>query len=163
MTTATGTATASRARKANAKGPAQYAALVVAIFLIVIGIIGFIPGIVPHLDQITFAGPYSGAFVFNIFQTSILQNIVHIVFGLAGLGAIGRRKNATLYMAGMSFMFIVLWLYGLLFGNSDFGGNIFPFNPADFSFNIGLSVAIGLTALSTSQLALFGSDYEVDD
>jgi uncharacterized membrane protein YiaA len=152
-----------RVRKATAKGPAQIAAAVVAVFLIVIGIIGFIPGIVPHLDQITFAGPYSGAFVFNVFQTSILQNIVHIVFGLAGLGAIGRRKNATLYMAGMSFLFVCLWLYGLLFGNSDFGGNIFPFNPADFSFNIGFAVAVGITALATSQLALFGSDYEVDD
>ncbi|RKR75759.1 DUF4383 domain-containing protein [Frondihabitans australicus] len=155
-------ATATRVRP-TAKGPAQIAAIVVSVFLIVIGIIGFIPGIVPHLDQITFAGPYSGAFVFNVFQTSVLQNIVHIVFGLAGFGAVGKRANATKYIAGMSFLFGCLWMYGLLFGNSTFGGNIFPFNPADFSFNIGLSIALGITALATSQLALFGSDWESDD
>lgn len=156
-------ATATRARSVTARGPAQIAALVVAILLIVKGVIGFMPGVTTGMGDITFAGPFSGAFLFNVFQTSVLQNVVHIVFGLAGLGAIGRRKNATLYMAGMSFLFAVLWLYGLLFGNSDFGGNIFPFNPADFSFNIGFSIAVGITALATSQLALFGSDYEVDD
>ncbi len=157
------TATTTRVRPATAKGPAQIAATVVAIFLIVVGVVGFIPGITTSLGKITFAGPYSGAFILNVFQTSVLQNVVHIVLGLAGFGAIGRRANATKYIAGMSFLFGVLWLYGLLFGNSDFGGNIFPFNPADFSFNIGLSVALGITALATSQLALFGSDWEADD
>jgi hypothetical protein len=150
-TTAT---TAPRTRASNGRKPSQGAAVVVSLFLIVAGILGFIPGIVPHLGDIRFVGPDSNAFVFNVFQTSILLNIVYIVLGLAGLGASRKSFSATGYILGMAFMFFVLFVYALMFGNSSYPGNIFAMNLADFSFLIGFSVAMVILGLATSPLAL---------
>ncbi|BDZ48745.1 membrane protein [Frondihabitans sucicola] len=160
MSTVTTYAPGSKVRYGYAKGPAQVAALVVALLLLLTGILGFIPGVTTHLGDITFAGPYSGAHIFNIFQTSVLRNAVWILFGLIGLGAPRVRLGATLYMAGMAGLFMTLWLYDILFGNSDFGGNIFSSNLADFSLDFCYGLAFGITALATSQIALMGSDYE---
>ena len=146
--------TTPRARSGHGRKPSQGAALVVSFLLIGGGILGFIPGIVPHLGGITFAGPYSTAFVFGVFQTNVLMNVVYILFGLAGLGAAARGLTATLYILGMSSFFFVLFLYALLFGNSAYPGNIFAMNINDFGFLIGFAAALAIVALATSPLAL---------
>lgn len=161
MSTVTTYAPGAKVRYGYAKGPAQIAALVVAILLIVTGVLGFIPGVTTHLGDITFAGPYSGAHIFDVFQTSVLRNSVWILMGLIGLTAPKFRLVSTLYIAGMAGFFMTLWLYDVLFGNSDFGGNIFSSNLADFSLDFCYGLAFGITALATSQIALMGSDYEV--
>jgi hypothetical protein len=161
MTTVTTYAPGAKVRYGYAKGPAQVAALVVALLLLVIGILGFIPGVTTHLGEITFAGPWSGAHMFNIFQTSVLRNAVWIFFGLIGLAAPRVRLGATLYIVAVAGLSLTIWLYDLLFGQHGFPGNIFSSNYADFSLDFCLGLAFGITALATSQLALMGSDYEV--
>lgn len=47
-----------------------------AVFLLV-GVLGFIPGITSDFDQISFASHDSGAKLLGIFQISILHNVVH--------------------------------------------------------------------------------------
>lgn len=160
MSSVTTYAPGSKVRYGYAKGPAQVAALVVALIFLLLGILGFIPGVTQHLGDITFGGPYSGAMLFGVFQTSVLRNLVWILIGLAGLGAPRTRGGATKYIAGAAMFSFVLWLYGVLFGNSDFAGNIFPSNLADFALDFCLGLAFLLTAVGTSQIALMGSDYE---
>ncbi|HXD28954.1 MAG TPA: DUF4383 domain-containing protein, partial [Arthrobacter sp.] len=58
----------------------QLAALVWAAFLLV-GVLGFIPGITTNVRELTFAGHQSGAMLLGLFQVSILHNIVHLLFG----------------------------------------------------------------------------------
>ncbi|GAA4668571.1 DUF4383 domain-containing protein [Frondihabitans cladoniiphilus] len=141
-------------------GPAQGAATVVGILMVVFGILGFIPGVTQHLGEIHFIGPSSTSFIFNIFQNSIFSNIVWIVFGLIGLGAARAPFSlaATGYLLGFGMVFLVIWLYGLAF--MDWGGNFFPFNLADQSLNVGLGFALLLTGAATSQLAMKGSRYD---
>jgi flagellar biosynthesis protein FliQ len=160
MSTVTTYAPGSKVRYGYAKGPAQVAALVVALLLVVIGVLGFIPGITTGLGSITFAGPWSGAHIFDIFQTSVLRNVVWIFFGLAGLAAPKVRLGSTLYITAMAGLSFTLWFYGLLFGERGFPGNIFSSNLSDFGLDFSLGLAFAITALATSQLALMGSDYE---
>lgn len=154
------TTTTSKIRYGYAAGPAQVAALGVAILFILLGIAGFIPGITTNLGSIRFAGPDSDAMIFGLFQTAVLRNALYLLIGLAGLGAAGKRLNSTLYIAGAGMLMLTLWLYGILFGNSDFGGNIFPSNLNDYALDFCVGLGLLILALSTSQLALFGSDYE---
>ncbi|MCU1526533.1 MAG: hypothetical protein JWP75_296 [Frondihabitans sp.] len=156
------TTTTTRTQTGPVTQPAQGAVVVVGVFLIVIGIIGFIPGITTGVDKITFGGPFSGALVFNIFQTSVLQNAVHILLGLAAFGAARKRASSTLYLLGMSTLFFGFWLYGLLF-NGSFAGNIFPFNYPDYAFNVSMGFALMILAAATSSLALKGTKYDDDD
>lgn len=69
------------------------AAAVGAVFLLV-GVLGFIPGITTNYDTMDFASHHSEAKLLGIFQVSILHNIVHLLFGIAGL-AMSRSWSGT--------------------------------------------------------------------
>lgn len=55
-----------------------------AVFLLA-GILGFIAGITTNTEHLGMAGHHSGSMLLGIFQVSVLHNIVHLLFGVAGL------------------------------------------------------------------------------
>ncbi|KNE81089.1 membrane protein [Streptomyces fradiae] len=117
-----------------------------AVFLLV-GILGFIPGITTDYDSLSFAGHDSGAELFGIFQVSVLHNLVHLAFGVAGLAMARTASLARAYLVGGGAVYLVLWLYGLVIDkNSD--ANFVPLNSADdwLHFFLGIGM-IGLGIL----------------
>ena len=64
---------------------AQTVATVVAVAFLVVGILGFIPGITTHYGDMSFAGHESDSQLLGIFEVSVLHNIVHLLFGVVGL------------------------------------------------------------------------------
>jgi hypothetical protein len=128
----------------GARRPVQLAAIVVGVVFLLIGVAGFIPGITTNYDQLQFAGHQSGALLLGVFQVSILHNIVHLLFGLAGL-AMGRTAvGARNYLIGGGVIYAVLWLYGLLISDS-VPANFVPMNMADDWLHFVL--AVGMIAL----------------
>jgi hypothetical protein len=121
-----------------------------AVFLLV-GILGFIPGITSSYGDMSFAGHGSGAMLLGIFQVSILHNIVHILFGIAGLAAARSASGSRAFLVGGGIIYLVLWIYGLLVGQ-DSSANFVPVNTADnwlhFLLGVGM-IGLGL-ALSRS-------------
>lgn len=116
-----------------------------ALFLIV-GILGFIPGITTNYDSMQFAGHDSGAKLFGIFQVSILHNIVHLAFGVLGL-TLGRSPGtAKGFLVGGGIVYLLFWIYGLIV-NKSHEANFVPFNRADdwlhFVLGAGM-IALGL-------------------
>lgn len=65
--------------------PAQPVAGVFGVVFLVVGIAGFIPGLTTNFDQLSFAGHHSMAMLLGLFTVSVLHNIVHLLFGIAGL------------------------------------------------------------------------------
>jgi uncharacterized membrane protein YjjB (DUF3815 family) len=63
---------------------AQIAALVVGVAFLLPGVLGFVPGITTHDEMLDFAGHESGEIAWH-FGISVLHNIVHLAFGIAGL------------------------------------------------------------------------------
>jgi hypothetical protein len=116
-----------------------------AVFLLV-GILGFIPGITTHYDTLTFAGHHSQTELLGIFHVSILHNLVHVAFGVAGLALARAAASAKMYLIVGGVIYLALWLYGLVIDkNSD--ANFVPLNTADdwlhFVLGIGM-VALGV-------------------
>ena len=101
------------------------AALVGAVFLLV-GILGFIPGITTHYGDMSFAGHGSDAKLLGIFQVSILHNIVHLLFGIVGLALARTADGARTFLIGGGVVYLVLWLLGIVGG-----GDWIPVNTAD--------------------------------
>ena len=121
-------------------------ALGVGIVFLLVGVLGFIPGITTNYGAMTFAGHESGAMLFGIFQVSILHNIVHLLFGAAGLAMARTGRMARLFLLGGGAVYIVLWIYGLVI-NQETAANFVPFNTADNWLHVVLGVAmIGLGA-----------------
>ncbi len=105
------------------------AMLISAVFLL-IGVLGFIPGITTNYSEMRFAGHESGALLLGLFQVSVLHNIVHLLFGIAGLLLARSVAGARSFLIGGGLIYAVLWLYGLLIDH-DSAANFVPFNTAD--------------------------------
>jgi hypothetical protein len=136
--------TSTTTRTTRGRAPVQLAATVVGAVFLLVGILGFIPGITSDYDQMTFAGHDSGAMLLGIFMVSILPNIVHLLFGIAGL-ALGRsRDGARTYLIGGGVVYLVLWIYGLVVDQHS-GANFVPVNNADDWLH--LLLGLGMVAL----------------
>ena len=111
-----------------------------AVFLAV-GILGFIPGITTDYGDLSFAGDGSEAKLLGIFQVSILHNIVHLLFGIAGIALARTFETARTYLLGAGLIYIVLFVYGLFVGNND-SPNFVPINNADDLLHLVLGIAL---------------------
>ena len=121
------------------RSPIQSAAMLVGLVFLVVGILGFIPGITSNYDELKFAGHNSDAQLLGIFDTSILHNIVHLLFGVAGLALARTYEGARNYLIGGGVIYLALFVYGAIWGHDEGGANFIPMNWAD---NI-LHVALG--------------------
>lgn len=119
------------------------AAAVGAVFLLV-GVLGFIPGVTTDYSTMEFAGPESDAKLLGIFEVSILHNIVHLLFGVAGLALAKSWNGARSYLIGGGVIYLVLWIYGLVVDH-DSTANFVPLNDADNWLHLGLG--LGMIAL----------------
>jgi hypothetical protein len=108
----------------------QKAATAVAAVFLLVGILGFIPGITTNYSAMQFAGHESDALLLGIFEVSILHNIVHLLFGIAGLAMARTWSGARSFLIGGGIVYLVLWLYGLLI-NQESAANFVPLNTAD--------------------------------
>ncbi len=91
-----------------------------------------------------FAGHGSMALLLGLFQVSVLHNIVHLLYGVAGLAVSRQARTATAYLIGGGAIYLVLWLYGLVIDKQS-GANFVPLNSADDWLHFGLGV--GMIAL----------------
>ena len=124
--------------------PMQMAATAVGAVFLLVGVLGFVPGITTQYDQLEFAGHESGAELLGLFQVSILHNIVHLLFGVAGLAMARRWDSARQYLIVGGIIYLVLWLYGLLIDH-DTAANFVPVNDADNWLH--LLLGVGMLAL----------------
>ena len=124
--------------------PIQQAARLVGIVFLLVGVLGFIPGITSKFDDIAFAGEGSEAELLGIFQTSILHNIVHLAFGVAALVLSRTWEGARNFLIGAGVIYLALFLYGLFVGDDD-DANFVPVNFADDILH--LALGLGMLAL----------------
>lgn len=125
--------------------PIQTVAALVGLVFLVVGIAGFIPGITTNLyDGLDFAGHDGDAELLGVFQVSVLHNVVHLLFGVAGLALARTFSGARTFLVGGGAIYLVLWLYGLVI-DKDGDANFVPLNSADDWLHFGLGVGmIGL-------------------
>lgn len=124
--------------------PIQLAAAAVGAVFLLVGILGFIPGITTDYDQLTFAGHMSGAALLGLFKVSVLHNLVHLLFGVAGLALARSFTGARGFLIGGGIVYLVLWVYGLII-DFDSAANFVPLNTADNYLHLVLGVVmIGL-------------------
>ena len=124
--------------------PVQFAASAVGVVFLLVGALGFIPGSTKNMDDLAIAGHHSGAMLLGLFTVSVLHNIVHLGFGLAGVTLARQFRAARGYLIVGGVVYLLLWLYGSLV-DRDSAMNFVPFNNADNWLHLGLSVGmIGL-------------------
>jgi hypothetical protein len=117
------------------------AALVVGAVFLLVGVLGFVPGITSGYGDMSVAGHHSGAMLLGIFQVSVLHNVVHLLFGVAGIALSRTAAGARSYLIGGGAVYLVLWLYGLVV-DQDSQANFVPLNTADNWLHLALGVGM---------------------
>lgn len=95
--------------------PIRYFALAYGIVFLLVGIAGFVPGLVTP--------PQPGADVevetgfgrlFGLFPVNWLHNLVHVAFGIWGLAAYRSFSGARIYAQSVAVIYAVLFVMGLI-------------------------------------------------
>jgi hypothetical protein len=120
----------------------------VAVAFIVVGIAGFIPGLTQHFAELGWWDGGSGAELFGVFRTSILHNLVHLGFGVAGLVLARTATGAWIFLVGGGIAYLNLAIYGFAV-DLDVQANFLPADQADNVLHLVLGagmVVLGLLA-----------------
>ena len=133
------------------RSPIQSAALLVGVVFLLVGILGFIPGITSNYDDLKFAGHDSDAQLLGIFDTSILHNIVHLLFGVAGIALARTYDGARNFLIGGGVIYLALFLYGAIFGADEGGANWIPVNWADNVLHLALGAGMILVGVALAR------------
>src|SRR5687767_8067350 len=91
---------------------AQTLAFLFGVVFLLVGILGFIPGITEDAPG-SFAGEDSDGSLLGVFQVSVLHNLAHAAFGI---GILAARKHATAltYLLVGGIAYAGLFLLGIL-------------------------------------------------
>jgi uncharacterized protein DUF4383 len=121
----------------NERAPVQKLTLIFGIVFLALGILGFIPGLTTHYGDMSFAGDDSSSELLGVFQVSIFHNIVHLLFGVAGLSLAKTWEGSRNYLIGGGVFYLLLWLLGLANG-----ADWIPANDADDWLHLALGVTM---------------------
>jgi hypothetical protein len=128
------------------RAPVQWAAIGVGLAFLLVGVLGFIPGITTNYDMLSFAGHHADARLLGVFEVSVLHNIVHLAFGVVGLALAATFNGARGFLLGSGVVYLMLWLYGLVVDH-DSAANFIPLNTADNWLHLGLAVGMLVVGL----------------
>src|SRR3954468_7566726 len=100
-------------------------ATVLGVVFVVVGILGFVPGITQMHDMsdpnLSVHGPGHGMLL-GLFHVNVLHNLVHILFGIWGLAVFRSLDGSRAYAKGVAIIYFVLAICGLIPGlNTMFG------------------------------------------
>jgi hypothetical protein len=118
------------AGRGTSRSSLQLAATAVGAVFLLVGVLGFIPGVTTGYGGMELAGHQSHAKLIGIFEVSILHNVVHLLFGVAGLVLARTWAGARSYLVGGGAIYVVLFLYGILIDKGT-AANFVPVNTAD--------------------------------
>lgn len=140
---------AALASSARTRTVAQIFAGVVGAVFVLVGILGFVPGIVRMFGDFSFLGPDSHAKLLGLFEVSAAHNIVHLLFGV-GLVAAKRSSWAVRYLLIGGVAYLAVFVYGLAVVDSTSRINFLPVNTADNVLHLALSlgmIALGIVSV----------------
>ncbi|MEJ7791611.1 MAG: DUF4383 domain-containing protein [Gaiellaceae bacterium] len=119
---------------------AQKLAFLFGVTFLLVGILGFIPGITSNYDDLKFAGEKSDAELLGLFQVSVLHNIAHALFGV-GILAARKHRTALQYLLAAGVLYVVLLVYGLIASEKG-SENFLPMNSGDDFLHAALALAL---------------------
>ncbi|MBA2463184.1 MAG: DUF4383 domain-containing protein [Actinobacteria bacterium] len=119
---------------------AQRLAFLFGVAFLLVGILGFIPGITVNWDDLKFAGEESDAELLGLFQVSVLHNVAHLLFGV-GILAARRYRSGLQYLLGAGALYVVLFAYGLIASEKG-SENFIPTNNGDDVLHAVLALAL---------------------
>ena len=125
---------------ARSRAGVQKGAAAFGVVFLLVGVLGFVPGITTGYSGMRFAGG-STAQLFGYFEVSVLHNAVHLLFGVAGLVLARTAPRARRYLLWGGAVYAVLFFYGVAIEYQS-NLNFVPVDDADNFLHLTLAVAM---------------------
>ncbi|MCV7267115.1 DUF4383 domain-containing protein [Mycolicibacterium doricum] len=125
----------------------QGAALIVGTGYLLLGALGFLPGVTTDYESLRWAGHQSDALLFGVFAVSGLHNVLHLLLGVAGLFCARTYAASRAYLLAGGIALLGVWIYRALSGRSGIA-DVFPLNRADNWLHFALGVVMLVLALT---------------
>jgi hypothetical protein len=125
----------------------QGAALLFGAVFLVMGVLGFIPGVTTHHELLAWAGHHSGTKLFGVFAVSGLHNLMHLAIGAAGLVMSRSYAMARAYFLLGGLVYLALWAFGF-FVHGGSPADVVGMNGADNWLHFGLGLGMLLLAVT---------------
>src|SRR5262245_14086287 len=116
----------SRRGSASRLSPETLALSMACVFL-VLGVLGFVPGITSHHDQLHFWKTGSRARLVGVFEVSVLLNALYLATGLVGLPSSRTPVGSRLFLICSGIGYFALAVYGFAIGHGS-RANFVPLN-----------------------------------
>ena len=116
------------------------------VLFLLVGVAGFIPGITRDFMDMGVAGQGSGAKLVGLFQVSVLHNVVHLLFGVAGVALSGTPLRARNYLFYGGIVYAALFFYGVIVPYAS-SANFVPLNAPDDALHVFLAAALIIASL----------------
>ncbi|WP_432515425.1 DUF4383 domain-containing protein [Kineococcus sp. SYSU DK001] len=138
------------------RSPVSLTSLIVGAAFLLVGVLGFVPGVTTNYGALGGAGHHSGAMLLGVFQVSVLHNLLHLAFGVLGvaLSRVPSLAKAFLVVGGVAYL--GLWVYGLVTAD-DSTANFVPVNAADDWLHLGLGLGMLVLGLVMPRRASRGT------
>lgn len=107
------------------------AALLFAVVLLAMGVLGFVPALAPLSDM-------GMPMLFGIFIVGLIHNFIHLASGAAALLASKSESGASLYFKVFGVIYAVVTVVGFIQGNTVLG--LIDVNLADNILHMGVAV-----------------------
>ena len=115
----------------------EWLALLAGCVLLLVGVLGLVPGATTRYGELRFAGEGSHAQLFGVFRVSILLNLVHVLGGLAGIALSRTSRGALAFLVSAGVASLGLWLVGVAAA-----GSWIPLEAADNWLHFGVGLAL---------------------
>lgn len=90
--------------------PIQLLAAMVGVVFLLVGVLGFVPGITANGDDLSVAGHRDSSLLLGVFAVSLPHNLAHMAFGTTGLLMAGTARRAAVFLIGGGALYLALWL-----------------------------------------------------
>lgn len=128
--------------------------VIYGVVFLLVGIAGFVPGLVSapaEPDAVTVHGMHG--LLFGLFPVNWLHNLVHVAFGLWGLGAYyGGALPSRTYLRAVAIVYALLLVFGLVPGLDTLFGLV-PLYGHDVWLHALLAVVAGIVGFGVSDRA----------
>lgn len=125
----------------------QGAALLVGAGFLLLGAFGFVPGLTVNQDALRWAGHVSDAELFGVFAVSGLHNVVHLLYGAAGMLSARTYAASRAYLLIGGVVLLGVWIFRMATAHSAMA-DLFPLNRADSWLHFALGVVMVILALT---------------